>query len=368
MVDEVTKNIEMVSKRLVHFEEAIPKEQFANVPEKEAEEKGFFLRDFGMNQWDWPQGVGIFGLHLEGEKNNTFIKKWADSEIEKGLPTKNINTICPMLTLMDFPEYEDLALEWMEWVENECSRTKENGLEHITSGKDKFSVKENPEQIWVDTLFMTILFMAKMGVKYDNKNWREDALYQVLLHSKYLLDRETGLFYHGWEFGERGNFNGVFWCRGNSWFTVGLPLFLSIMQDYISAPIKNHLQNLYNNQVFAILKLKEPGKLWHTVLDDSESYIETSGSAGILAGIILGVKLGMLDNIISKEKITQWIRELEEEIDETGVVQNVSAGTPISEEKENYKEIIKIPMVYGQSMMLLALTAYRNYACGGNIQ
>lgn len=361
MIDEVTKNIKLVSEKLIHFEEIIPEDQFIGVSEKAAEEKGFFLRDFGMAQWDWPQGVGIYGLHLESSKNDKFIKDWANTEIVKGLPTKNINTICPMLTLMDYPEYEQIALEWMKWIEEECPRTKENGLEHITSGKDKFSIKENPEQIWVDTLFMTILFMAKMGVRYNNQMWKNDALYQVLLHSKYLLDRESGLFYHGWEFGDKENFNGTFWCRGNSWFTIGLPLFLEIMQEYIPAPIKTYLINLYNNQVKGLLKLKEAGNLWHTILDDTSSYIETSGSAGIIAGIVLGANMRLLDIEISKDTIIQWIIELENEIDETGVVLNVSAGTPLSDNKENYKNIIKIPMVYGQSMMLLALIVCRDF-------
>ena len=37
-------------------------------PENEEELKtggeaiGFFKRDFGIKEWDWPQGVGIYGL------------------------------------------------------------------------------------------------------------------------------------------------------------------------------------------------------------------------------------------------------------------------------------------------------------------
>jgi unsaturated rhamnogalacturonyl hydrolase len=69
-----------------------------------------------------------------------------------------------MLTLTDFPEFDALTNEWMEWVETEFPRTKERGLQHITSGIDKFTVKEHKEQIWADTLLMTILFMAKMGI------------------------------------------------------------------------------------------------------------------------------------------------------------------------------------------------------------
>lgn len=45
--------------------------------EKELEESGggtigYFARDFGIQEWDWPQGVGLFGLlkviHIAREK------------------------------------------------------------------------------------------------------------------------------------------------------------------------------------------------------------------------------------------------------------------------------------------------------------
>lgn len=47
--------------------------------EKELEENGgeaigFFKRDFGIREWDWPQGVGLYGLlkimqYESGSKN-----------------------------------------------------------------------------------------------------------------------------------------------------------------------------------------------------------------------------------------------------------------------------------------------------------
>ena len=30
--------------------------------EKGGESIGFFKRDFGIKEWDWPQGVGLYGL------------------------------------------------------------------------------------------------------------------------------------------------------------------------------------------------------------------------------------------------------------------------------------------------------------------
>ena len=54
--------------------------------EKELEETGgeaigFFKRDFGIREWDWPQGVGLYGLlrimrQDKSEKYKEFLHNW----------------------------------------------------------------------------------------------------------------------------------------------------------------------------------------------------------------------------------------------------------------------------------------------------
>lgn len=365
MRKEVEVKLELVKQCLIHFGKIAPKpEKIQYNSREEAEKKGFFVRDFGMEQWDWPQGIGIYGLH--NGKNDEFIKGWAWKEISKGLPTKNVNTVCPMLTLIDFPEFDELTEEWMKWVENEFPRTEEKGLQHLTSGIDKYTVKENKEQIWADTLFMTILFMAKMGVKYNNKKWIDDASYQVLVHTKYLLDRESNLFYHGWNFDTKSNYGSNFWCRGNSWLTMGIPLFLEITKKHLSNYMIDYLTNMYEKQINTLIHLRSENGLWHTILNNPTSYTETSGSAGIIAGILIGLNHQLIDNTnISKDFINQSVKGLLNQIDEKGVVHGVSAGTAISENEEDYHRIIRTPMVYGQAMVLIALEEYLQWTVTG---
>jgi unsaturated rhamnogalacturonyl hydrolase len=115
---------------------------------------------------------------------------------------------------------------------HDLPRTKENGFQHVTTGlKDRNDVLLNEQQMWMDTLFMMVLFLNKMGVKYNNKEWIDETIYQVLIHIKYLYEKKNGLFHHGWSFIENSNFGGVFWCRGNSWFTNGIMDFLETCGD-----------------------------------------------------------------------------------------------------------------------------------------
>ena len=56
-------------------------------------------------------------------------------------------------------------------------------------------------------------------------------MHQLLVHIKYLYRKENGLFYHGFSFLRNDNFGGIHWCRGNSWFTLGLPLLLEQAEE-----------------------------------------------------------------------------------------------------------------------------------------
>ncbi|STT07381.1 Rhamnogalacturonides degradation protein RhiN [Klebsiella michiganensis] len=57
----------------------------------------------------------------------------------------------------------------------------------------------------------------------------EEAVYQFLLHVQNLMDRETGLWFHGWSYEGRHNFAHARWARGNSWLTIVIPDFLELV-------------------------------------------------------------------------------------------------------------------------------------------
>ena len=92
-------------------------------------------------------------------------------------------------------------------------------FQHITSDT------LNEGELWDDTLFMTVLFLANMGRILGEKKYQDEAEYQFLLHIKYLTDRKTGLWYHGWSFKEKSHFAAAFWGRGNCWITAAIPEF-----------------------------------------------------------------------------------------------------------------------------------------------
>jgi unsaturated rhamnogalacturonyl hydrolase len=327
---------------------------------------GFFRRDFGIQEWDWPQGVGLYGLLriMKVERNSEykeFLYKWFKDNMKAGLPSKNINTTTPLLTLVELnemyadKEFEALCLEWADWLMNCLPRTKEGGFQHVTSANgDRQGVRLNENEMWIDTIFMTILFLNKMGQKYKKQEWIDESIRQVLMHIKYLYDKKSGLFYHGWTFNERNNFGGIFWCRGNSWFTLGILDYVDMFKGTLNIGVKEFIVDTYKAQVSMLKKLQSKGGLWHTVLTDPSSYEEVSGSAAIVAGILKGIRHGILDDtyLACAER---GILAILDNIDKDGTVSNVSGGTGMGYDAEHYKNILIAPMAYGQSLTILAL-------------
>ncbi len=358
--DEIRMKLDLVVEKLLHLEEK--KEH----PEKDSEATGFFERDFGIQEWDWPQGVGLYGITKrlkseENKKRRQFLLQWYQENLKNGLPSRNINTTAPLLALVKLneswkePEFEALLHSWAQWLMESLPRTREGGFQHVTSANgDRQGVRLNDNQLWIDTIFMAVLFLNQMGLKYGRREWINEACYQMLIHVKYLYDKKTGLFYHGWNFEGSHNFGEVFWCRGNSWFTLGSLEYIEMFHGTMDEGIKRFLAETFRAQVQALGKLQSRNGLWHTVLNDSDSYEEVSGSAAIAAGILKGIRLGILDDKYL-ETAKSAVNGILRNIGDDGTVLSVSGGTGIGENKEHYKNILISPMAYGQSLVILAL-------------
>ena len=226
-------------------------------------------------------------------------------------------------------------------------RTKSGGFQHLTSDT------LNNEELWDDTLFMTVLFLANFGRIEGNKTYIEEAKYQFLIHIKYLADKKTGLWYHGWTFEGNHNFVEAFWGRGNSWITAAIPEFLALVPCEDS--VHKFLVEALQNQIDALKCNQNPSGMWHTLIDDATSYVETSATCGFAYGILRAVHMGL----IGQEYTSCAMKALESVlgyISDTGIVEQVSYGTAMGREsKQFYKDIEIKSMPYGQALAILYL-------------
>jgi len=315
------------------------------------------ISNLDFSSWEWPQGVGLYGMFKlwtsTGEDRYLDImESWYRARLAEGLPPKNVNTVAPLLTLIHLyerlggGERLELCLEWAEWVMRDMPRTVDRGLQHIVGNS------ANDGQLWVDTLFMTVLFLAKTGMVAGRREYVEEAIRQFLVHVKYLADRRTGLWFHGWTFHGMNNFAEAHWGRGNCWFTACLLDFLEITG--LEGGVRDFLLDTWRDQVEALLPLQEADGMWHTLLDDPTSYVESSATAGFGYGILKGVRLGLLPESFRPRGLLACEGVLAR-VDESGTVGQVSYGTPMGLDLDFYRRIPVAQMPYGQSLTVLML-------------
>ena len=308
--------------------------------------------------WEWTQGVGLYGLWklfaaTKDEKYLDILVKFYDQQLEIGFPALNVNTVTPFLTMSYVGEYLQSETylapcrETAAWIMEHFPRTKEGGFQHMTSDT------LNDQELWDDTLFMTVLFLANMGRIEGKRAYIEEAQYQFLLHAKYLADKETGLWYHGWTFNGNHNFAGAFWGRGNCWVTIAIPEFVQMVS--CDETVKAQLQQVLLAQVKSLVKYQNASGMWHTLIDDPTSYVESSATCGFAYGILKAVHTGLIEDAY-EEAALKALAPILGYIADDGVVNQVSYGTPMGREtKDFYKNIELRPMPYGQALAMLFL-------------
>ncbi|GHJ89713.1 hypothetical protein NliqN6_6115 [Naganishia liquefaciens] len=343
-------------------------------------EDGTIIDTKGWGGWEWTHGVALTGLYHHAALAPTkeasaysikTLKDWFNARYEetngKGAP-KNINTMAVMYALACMVEdgtfdtdaekqkWTAWLDEWAEWVMHGLPRTPEGGFQHIVYNN------VNHFQLWDDTLMMTVIPLTKIGLLLNRPEYVEEAKYQFLLHINYLMDTTTGLWFHGWQFDGNGgghNYAKALWARGNCWITYAIPLFLSLTNLSQNDPVYRTLVSALRRQVDALVKLQDQKTgLWHTLLDDPNSYVETSAAAGFAAGIFMATRLGYLTGDHYLTVANTALQGVIAQIRPDGEVENVSFGTAMGSDLDFYRNIRITPMPYGQALAMLALVEW----------
>lgn len=322
-------------------------------------EDGRVIDTKGWNDWEWTHGIGLYGILKYYEQSRDarclqIMQDWFRDRFRAGPPTKNVNTMAPMLTLAYLyeasrdPTYLPYLDEWAEWVMHDMPRTEEGGLQHIVFNA------QNRQQLWDDTLMMSVLPITKIGKVLGRPHYIAEAQRQFLIHIQYLYDRESGLWFHGWTFDGRHNFAAALWARGNCWVTIAIPEFLELLAPPPGDALREFLITTLAAQVRALARHQDAGGLWHTLITDPGSYLEASATAGFAYGILKAVRMGYLPQEYREIGI-KAARGVLANVSPQGVLQNVSFGTAMGNDLEFYRKIPLTSMPYGQALAILCL-------------
>ncbi|MGG4033916.1 glycoside hydrolase family 88 protein [Paenibacillus cisolokensis] len=293
-----------------------------------------FRMDFG---WDWPGGVAFYGVceAFEATGNGQYmelLQQWVDEKLEDGLPKLSVNGVSighSLITLYKSTgdsKYLDIAVRMADYLLHDAERFGDDVLQHtVNSEKDVF-----PEQAWVDTMMMAGYFLLRMGRLLDRSDYRDFGLKQYHGHEELLQDPVTNLYYHGWDNVAKNHMSAVYWARGNAW--AALTMARALREIEVQHPSYMIIEGSLRDQLSALVRLQSDEGLWHTVLNDKESYLETSASAGIAASLFA---FGTLYN----KYIQKSIGGLLKQVTADGAVLNVSAGTAVMHDTEGYKNV-----------------------------
>lgn len=304
--------------------------------------------------WEWPCGVAYYGITrvYEVTKKKEYLDalvKWVDEYIELGLPEWNVNTCAmghTMITLYEATgdeKYWNIALSKIDYLRNRALRFGDNVLQHTVSSANDF-----PEQAWCDTLFMAAYFMLRMGIKMNDKELVDDALNQYYWHIQYLQDKSTGYFYHGYNNINKDHMSGFYWGRANGWAAYTM----AMGKQYINYlyPIFMEMDCSLRDQLAGLKLVQSENGLWHTILDDKDSYEEVSASCGIAAAMIIN------GNPLHTKYVQKALDGILDNISDDGRVLNVSGGTAVMIDREGYRNVPKTWIQgWGQGLALAFL-------------
>lgn len=310
-----------------------------------------------INDWEWNPGVGVNAISAyydfcKRREVLDYLTEWIARNKHKAAKFQHVNKMVPFAIFPDMYRrtgdryYFDTAIEYGHWILENSVRTLTGAFQH---GGDL------TEQIWADTIFMVVLFLARLGRLTGDRALAQQAAQQLLLHLQYLQDPETGVLFHGYFCQDQNHKSGARWTRGNAWITIGTPLILAEIGEMISIP--SEITQRYQRLVAGLQKYQAGNGLWHTVMDRPDFYQETSGSAGIACGILKSIRQGILapSCMPAVEKALDGVLQ---KIDADGAVIGVSGGTPIMNTIKEYDRLSRYPTLYGQGLTLMLLTEY----------
>lgn len=314
-------------------------------------------RTFNMDfNWDWPAGVAFYGVceAYEATGNRAYIdqlKAWVDEQLEDGIPKLTVNAVSIGHSLLSLRQatgegiYLEKATEMAEFLKHDAVRFADGIFQHTVNSE----VYTFPEQAWVDTMFMAGYFLLRIGTQLGRDDYIADGLLQYHGHERFLQDDTTHLYYHGWDNIAKSHMSSVFWARGNAWAALTMARALNLVDVHHAAFMI--IEGSLRDQLSALVRLQDESGLWHTVLTDPDSYLETSGSAGIAAALL---SRGRLYN----KYVNRSVRGILSRIRADGTVAGVSAGTAVMRDVQGYKDTSeKRIQGWGQGLTLAFLSS-----------
>ena len=102
-------------------------------------------------------------------------------------------------------------------------------------------------------------------------------------------------------------------------------------------PKRAEILNIFKRHAEGLKAVQSQDGRWHQVLDDPESYLETSATAMFVRAFAAGINEGWLSKDEFEESTIQGWNSLTKQMDENGDIIGIVRGTPIMFSDEEYQ-------------------------------
>ncbi len=309
----------------------------------------------GFNLWDYPIGVILAGFELIGEQTGDpsylahppqfldFIFDWqpAFRALEEQTGKSNAFTKMWKMHALDHCGAMGFALAKVQqrtpdprfraWL-NEVDAYISRGQFRLADGT---LARQRPQAVslWTDDFYMSIPFLAQMGVLTGEDKYFDDAVRQVIQLSARLFDEDRGLYDHGWSEVAHPYDPRHYWGRANGWAAMATVELLTVLpKDHPGRPAVEHI---FRTHMRGLIEVQDGTGLWPNMLNRPDTYLETSASAMFVFALARGINEGLLPAMYAPVALTGW-NGVATRIQENGRVSGICEGTTYANDAVYY--------------------------------
>lgn len=297
----------------------------------------------------------------------TFAKETKDKDLLSKLEerftvlTEKESHLYPKPDHVDYNVFGAMVLELYLQIKNE--KYKDIGVAYAdtqwnipTDSSLTTQAKEYVEQgytwqtrLWIDDMYMITMAQSQaFRATGDNKYIDRAAKEMVLYLDK--LQQPNGLFFHAPN-------SPFYWGRGNGWMAAGMTELLRILP--VDNPNRPRIIEGYKKMMNTLLSFQAETGMWRQLINDPDSWAETSSTGMFTFAMITGVKNGWLeDKTFGKAARKGWLA-LITYLDDKGDLQEVCEGTGAGNNRQYYLDRKRnIGDFHGQAPVLWCATAW----------
>lgn len=304
-----------------------------------------------MQRASWEQGVAAQALLERGDEElvvlmarEAVLRQAGDGRLcvlytDNGVtdPAASGEAVLHAARVTGDPALKAAADRMLDYLLTRAPRATDGTLHH--------TVKE-PE-IWVDSMYMAPPFLAVAGHP-------REAIRQIDGMGRRLFDAARKLHSHRWDEGRGVFVNASAWGVGNGWAMAGLARVAERLPAELASERERLLQRARDTIDGCLAHLRKDA-LFHNVVDDPGTFVETNLSQMAAYTIFRGVASGWLERRYL-EPALRMRRAAREKVDESGYVQGV-CGAPSFDKPGRATE--------GQAFFLLMEAAHARLAARG---